>query len=77
MRSSNQVSVDLEAFREFMKKADLDEKQRRLLYGFLAGEMGYGGIRAVSQAFGVSHVTVRKGRSEIAALAVKDRKSVV
>ena len=72
MRSSNQVSVDLEAFREFMKKADLDEKQRRLLYGFLAGEMGYGGIRAVSQAFGVSHVTVRKGRSEIAALAVKN-----
>lgn len=72
MRSSNQVTVDLEAFREFMKKADLDEKQRRLLYGFLAGEMGYGGIRAVSQAFGVSHVTVRKGRSEIAALAVKN-----
>lgn len=53
MRSSNQVTVDLEAFREFMKKADLDEKQRRLLYDFLAGEMGYGGIRAVSQAFGV------------------------
>ncbi len=72
MRSSNQVSVDLEAFREFMKKADLDEKQRRLLYGFLAGEMDYGGIRAVSQAFAVSHVTVRKGRSEIAALAVKN-----
>ncbi len=68
MRSPTHADIELANFRNFFSKADLNERQRRLLCGFLASEIGYGGLKAVSEALEVSHMTVRKGQSEYEAL---------
>src|SRR5512135_1330096 len=44
---------------------NLDERQRRLLAAAEARSLGYGGIRRVSRASGLSHVTIRKALKEL------------
>jgi DeoR/GlpR family transcriptional regulator of sugar metabolism len=43
----------------------LNERQRRHFAAIEAKELGHGGIKAVSTAFGVSVVTVRQGITEL------------
>ncbi|MFO7536322.1 MAG: hypothetical protein R6X19_11710 [Kiritimatiellia bacterium] len=44
----------------------LDERARRLVAANEAHELGYGGVRAVQRACGMSRVTITKGLREIA-----------
>ena len=46
-------------------RAHLDERQRRLLVGAMAREVGRGGIAAVAAAAGVAQDTVSRGASEL------------
>lgn len=43
----------------------LDERQRRLLAAAEARSLGYGGIRRVSRASGLSHATIQKALKEL------------
>src|SRR5712691_7706442 len=43
----------------------LDERQRRLLLGAEAGELGRGGIKAVAEATGVHPDTIARGVREV------------
>src|SRR5213078_3877690 len=45
----------------------LNERQRRLLLGVEAREMGWGGVSAVAQAAGVSRSTVQQGVADLQA----------
>jgi hypothetical protein len=49
--------------------AELNEKNRRLFVGLLAQQLGHGGIQEMSRVTGLSRVTIRRGRSELAASA--------
>lgn len=52
----------------------LNERQRRLLLGAKARELGYGGVAAVARAVDVSVPTVRKGIRELdAEVVVEDQ----
>src|SRR3954453_1514946 len=46
---------------------NLDERQRRLLAAAEARSLGYGGIRRVSRASGLSHTAVRRACQQPAA----------
>ena len=46
--------------------AQLNEKNRRLFVGLLALQLGYGGLQHISSITGMSRVTIRRGRSELA-----------
>lgn len=51
-----------------MKKelfTSLNERQRRQFLGVEAEGLGYGGISAVSKAFGVARCTVSRGLNEV------------
>ena len=53
----------------------LDEKHKRLYAGLLATRIGRGGIKAVSEAFGVNRNTVSSGKKELASLPpIADKK---
>jgi hypothetical protein len=41
----------------------LDEKQRRLHAGTLAGTYGYGGVKIIREATGMSENTIRAGKT--------------
>ncbi len=43
----------------------LDEKRRRQLIGFLASQLGHGGIKKLSEITGLSRKTIRRGKREI------------
>src|SRR3954471_903220 len=43
----------------------LDERQRRLVAAAEARSLGYGGIRRVSRASGISHATIQKALKEL------------
>lgn len=45
----------------------LNERQRRHFAALEAKELGHGGIKEVSEAFGISVVTIREGLIELAA----------
>lgn len=75
MRSPSHANIELAKYRLLVLKAGLNERQSRILYGFLATEIGFGGQKAVSEAMGVSHMTVRKGQSEFEG-AVEDATAV-
>ena len=47
MADSLTVTISQEAFTRFQKLAQLNEKQRRLLLGMLAAQMGRGGRQEV------------------------------
>ena len=46
--------------------ATLNEKQRRLFAGLKAQELGYFGVRQVSEQLGIHPHTVRAGQKELA-----------
>ena len=64
MRAITHLTLSADKFKDYLEKADIDEKQRRLLYGFLASNIGYGGVTAIARALSVSSKTVRRGLSE-------------
>ena len=47
--------------------SSLNERQRRHFAALEAQELGHGGIKQVSEAFGISVVTIREGISELIA----------
>jgi len=47
--------------------AELNEKNRRRFVGLLALQRGHGGVQQMSTITGLSRVTIRRGREEIAA----------
>lgn len=47
--------------------SSLNERQRRHFAALEANELGHGGIKEVSEAFGISVVTIREGLSELKA----------
>ena len=47
--------------------ASLNERQRRHFAALEAKELGHGGIKQVSEAFGISVVTIREGLRELEA----------
>ncbi len=46
--------------------AELNEKNRRLFVGLLAQQLGHGSIQEMSRVTGLSRVTIRRGRNELA-----------
>ena len=44
---------------------NLDERQRRLLAAAEARSLGYGGIRRVSRASGISHTAIRRALKQL------------
>ncbi len=52
----------------------LNERQRRILYGAEARQLGHGGIAAVARAAGVSKGCVGRGLAELDAVAEPDRR---
>ncbi len=64
MAESGQVAQSL-ARRYAVLRPHLDERQRRLLLGTEAAELGRGGIRAVAAATGVHPDTIARGLREI------------
>jgi len=54
-------------------RAELDERQRRLLVAIEAKVLGRGGVTAVAAATGVSRSTIMAGLHEIEALQATDR----
>src|SRR6266545_2796770 len=50
-------------------RAHLDERQRRLLLGVEASQLGRGGIKAVAQATGVHPDTIARGVREVEGVA--------
>jgi hypothetical protein len=64
MAGSGQVAESL-ARRYAVLRPHLDERQRRLLLGTEAAELGRGGIKAVAAATGVHPDTVARGLREI------------
>ena len=48
----------------------LDERQRRLLAAAEARSMGYGGIRRVSRASGLSHAAIQRAMPRSQGIAV-------
>src|SRR5512135_1073661 len=57
---------DLELQRKFASLLpNLDERQRRLLAAAEARSLGYGGIRRVSRASGISHTAIRRALKQL------------
>src|SRR6478752_5769035 len=56
-------------------KDRLTEKSRRLWAGSEALELGYGGVRAVARATGLSPITIQKGMEELASPGAGDSAS--
>lgn len=69
MLAVTHITIPLSELHEMLRITNLNERQRRELSGFLASKIGYGGIAAVSRAFGMSAKTVRKGYEEFLKLS--------
>ena len=64
MTSELIVPITPETFKHYQDVAELNEKQTRLLLGWISTSLGYGGQKKVSQTFGVGINTVRAGSLE-------------
>lgn len=64
MQAVHNLNVPLARFKQFVKFCELNERQRRGLYGFIAKEIGYGGATAVARELEVSAGTVKTGLVE-------------
>lgn len=64
MQSKSLVSFDLKDALLFIDKAQLNERQRRMFYGFLSSSIGYGGKAAVTRCLGISPHTADKALKE-------------
>ncbi|MGI8535891.1 MAG: ISAzo13 family transposase, partial [Mycobacteriales bacterium] len=65
MAESMQEGVESLARRYAMLRPHLDERQRRLLLGSEAAELGRGGVKAVALATGTHPDTVARGVREV------------
>ena len=68
MKALHVISVRITDVKDFIKHYNLNERQRRGLYGFLASQAGYGGATAVARDLGVSPITVKAGVDELETL---------
>lgn len=75
MKALHVIPVRITDVKHFIKHYNLDERQRRGLYGFLASQVGYGGATAVARDLEVSPITVKAGADELKALCESDLKS--
>ena len=75
MKALHVIPVRITDVKQFIKHYNLDERQRRGLYGFLASQAGYGGATAVARDLEVSPITVKAGADELKALCVSDQTS--
>lgn len=66
MKAVQEVTIPLRRFTDLIDGCDLNERQRRWCYGFIAHEIGYGGTTAVARALSVSPLTVKVGLKEVA-----------
>ena len=73
MAESGQVAESL-GRRYAVLRAHLDERQRRLLLGIEAAEMGRGGVKAVAEATGAHPDTVARGVREVQGQAEVQRR---
>lgn len=64
MRSHTTACIDLGESQKFIEKAELNERQKRLFFGFLSASMGYGGKAALIKCFGISAHTAQKAYEE-------------
>ena len=64
MQAVRTLNVPLARFKQFVEFGELNERQRRGLYGFIAKEIGYGGATAVARELEVSAITVKMGLVE-------------
>lgn len=69
MRAVTHITIPLQELSKVLLITDLNERQRRELYGFMAIQIGYGGVAAVSGALKVSPITVRKGVKDFSELS--------
>lgn len=65
MKAISEVTVPLSKLNALIVGCDLNERQRRWFYGFIANEIGYGGTSAVARALDVSPITVKAGQNEV------------
>lgn len=70
MKALHVIPVRITDVKQFIKHYNLDERQRRGLYGFLASLAGYGGATAVARDLEVSPITVKAGADELKALCL-------
>ena len=75
MKALHVIPVRISDVKQFIKHYNLDERQRRGLYGFLASQAGYGGATAVARDLEVSPITVKAGADELKALCESDQTS--
>ena len=73
MKALHVIPVRITDVKQFIKHYNLDERQRRGLYGFLASQAGYGGATAVARDLEVSPITVKAGADELKALCESDQ----
>lgn len=67
MKAVTEVTIPIADFTQLIDRFELNERQRRGVYGLIANAIGYGGISAVVRQLGAAAETVRKGASEILA----------
>ena len=64
MRSHQSACVQFGQSKRFIERALLNERQKRIFFGYLSDAMGYGGNAAIIKNFGISSHTVLKGLQE-------------
>lgn len=64
MKAITEVRIPVALFGVLIAGFDLNERQRRGVYGLIASEAGYGGVSAVVKNLGASAETVRRGCKE-------------
>ncbi len=65
MKAISEVSFELSELSELLTLGNFDDRQKRVVYGFLARKLGAGGPAAVASALHVSPAAVRRGLAEI------------
>ncbi len=68
MKGITEITIPIAKFSSFIKQCDLNERQRRCTYGFIASLIGYGGVAAVVRELNTSLDTVNRGLMEFSAM---------
>ena len=64
MKAFNEVTIPVALFEILISGFDLNERQRRGVYGLIASAAGYGGVSTVVRNLGAAAETVRRGHEE-------------
>ncbi len=66
----NEIAQEHRLINELVRQCN--EKQRRQVVGFLAKQVGYGGIQRMAQITGLHRETIARGQRELAAGQIED-----